>query len=180
MRRHLPTVLLLLGVVCAGAGAQEPKPDAGPKPSQLGSVTQQINETRVTLEYSRPVARGRELFGALVPWGKYWTPGANDATTMTVTTDVRVNGETLPAGTYTVWALPDPETWTIIFNRMHPVWHLGYLDVAHHDVLRVSAQPTRRTHMETLVWYFPAVEGRHAELVFHWGGTAVPLRLDVP
>src|SRR6185503_1175174 len=61
----------------------------GPRPSQLGSVTQQINQTKVTIDYSRPVARGRALFGELVPWGKIWTPGANDATTITVSTDLQ-------------------------------------------------------------------------------------------
>jgi hypothetical protein len=170
---------LASAVLAAPASAQE-KPPAGPKPSQLGSVTQQVNDTVITLEYSRPVARGRALFGQLVPWGRVWTPGANDATTITVSTDIQVNGQKLPAGTYTVWSEPKPETFTVIFNRIHPVFHLRYLEVAHNDVLRVPSTPRQGGHMETLAWYFPVVDGRRAELVFHWGTTVVPLDITVP
>jgi hypothetical protein len=152
----------------------------GPRPSQLGSVTQQINETRVTLDYSRPVARGREIFGKLVPWGQAWTPGANDATTITLSTDVKVNGETLKSGTYTVWAEPQADRWTIMFNSAHPVWHQKRDEVASKDVLRLTVAPREAAHMETLAWYFPVVDGRRGELVVHWGKVMVPLQIEVP
>jgi hypothetical protein len=152
----------------------------GPKPSQLGSVTQQIHQTKITLEYSRPVARGRELFGQLVPWSKIWTPGANDATTIALSTDAQINGQTLRAGTYTVWSEPGPDQWAIIFNSAHPVFHLRHADVASKDVLRVTAKPRGGGHMETLAWYFPIVDGRKAELVVHWGTVVVPLQIEVP
>lgn len=152
----------------------------GPRPSQLGSVTQQIHQTRVTIDYSRPVARGREIFGKLVPWGQAWTPGANDATTITLSTDVKINGETLAAGTYTVWAEPQPDRWTIMFNSAHPVWHQKRDEVASKDVLRLTITPREAAHMETLAWYFPVVDGRRAELVVHWGKVMVPLQVDVP
>ena len=102
----------------------------GPKPSQLGSVTQQVNQTTLTIRYSRPVARGRALFGELVPWGRIWTPGANDATTLTTSTEVRFNGQKLAAGTYTVWSEPQSDRWSIIFNSAHPVFHTRHADVA--------------------------------------------------
>ncbi len=169
----------LIVALAAQVSAQTGKP-AEPRPSQLGSVTQQVNETRITIEYSRPVARGRALFGELVPWGKVWTPGANDATTITVSTDVQVNGQALPAGTYTVWSEPRPDSWTIIFNKSQPVWHLRYSEVANNDVLRVTATPRSGSHMEALAWYFPAVDGRRAELAVHWGTVVVPLAIEVP
>jgi hypothetical protein len=143
-------------------------------------VTQQINETKVTLEYSRPLARGRVLFGELVPWAKIWTPGANDATTLTISTDVQVNGQPLPAGTYTVWSQPQADEWAIIFNAAHPVWHLRHHEVASKDVMRVTATPRQGQHMEALAWYFPVVDGRKAELVVHWGTTVVPVQITVP
>jgi hypothetical protein len=152
----------------------------GPRPSQLGSVTQQINQTKVTIEYSRPVARGRALFGELVPWGKIWTIGANDATTIETSTDLQVNGQKLAKGIYTVWSEPQPTQWTVIFNSAHPVWHLKHGEVADKDVLRLSTTPRQGTHMEALAWYFPVVEGRKAELVAHWGTVVVPLQLEVP
>ena len=179
MRRRIAVVVVTTLVGALGGVAALEKPGQ-PKPSQLGSVTQQINETKVTLDYSRPVARGRTLFGELVPWGKTWTPGANDATTITFSTDVLVNGQKLAAGTYSVWSEPKPDAWTIVFNKIHPVWHLRYLEVAHNDVLRVTATPRTGSHMETLAWYFPVVEGRRAELAVHWGTVVVPLQIDVP
>lgn len=176
MRNASMTMTLVLAAAVAASAQDAPKP----KPSQLGGVTQQINDTEITLEYSRPVARGRALFGELVPWGKIWTPGANDATTIVTTTEVTINGKKLAAGKYTVWSEPGAERWTLIFNAAHPVFHLRYADVASKDVLRVSATPRTATHMETLAWYFPVVEGRKAELVVHWGTVVVPLEIEVP
>src|SRR5215210_963435 len=74
-----------------------------PKPSQHGSVTQQVANTRITVDYNRPVARGRALFGALVPWGRVWCPGADTCTTIELSTNVQVNGQALAAGTYSLW-----------------------------------------------------------------------------
>ncbi len=184
MRTLLIAAVLISAVLAAAkapvSASSQGKPPEGPLPSQLGSVTQTINATKLTLDYSRPVARGRALFGQLVPWGRIWTPGANDATTITASTDIQVNGQKLPAGTYTVWSEPKPDAFAVIFNRIFPVFHLRYLDVAHNDVLRVSSTPRQGGHMETLAWYFPVVDGRRAELVFHWGTTVVPLEITVP
>jgi hypothetical protein len=146
--------------------------------SQHGSVSQQIAGTLITIEYDRPVARGRDLFGALVSWGKIWSPSANSAAVVTVSTDVRVNGEALAAGTYTLWTEPGPERWIVSFNRVHPAFHLKY--PAGEDVLRVEAVPREGAHMETLAFYFPVADDRRGELVLHWGRVVVPLRLDVP
>ena len=150
----------------------------GPKPSQLGAVTQQNNQTTVKLDYSHPVARGRQLFGHLVPWGNVWTPGANDATTISVTPGVRVNGQALAAGTYSVWSEPRRDLWTIVFNRAHPVFHLQYAAVAAQDAPRVQVKAREGLHLETLAWYFPSVDGRKAELVARWGTVVVPLQFD--
>ena len=164
-------VALAISVAGGRAAAQ------APKPSQHGSVTQRIGNTTVTVDYNRPVARGRALFGALVPWGRVWCPGADTCTTIELSTPVRVNGQSLAAGTYSLWAEPNAERWTIIFNKSNPVFHTRY--PADEDVLRVQATPRQGTHMETLAFYFPVVEGNHAELVLHWGTVVVPLLLDV-
>jgi hypothetical protein len=149
-----------------------------PRPSQHGSVSQQVAGTTITIEYNRPVARGRTLFGSLVPYGRVWCPGADSCTTIEVSTDVRVNGQALARGTYSVWAEPQPERWTMIFNSAQPVFHTRY--PADKDVLRVQAVPRQGSHMETLTFYFPVVDGNHAELVLHWGTVVVPLSIDVP
>ena len=149
-----------------------------PRPSQHGSVTQQIGNTTITIEYNRPVARGRAIFGSLVPYGRVWCPGADNCTTIQVSTDVKINGQSLARGIYSVWAEPEPDRWTMIFNSAQPVFHTRY--PADKDVLRVQVVPRQGSHMETLAFYFPVVDGTHAELALHWGTVVVPLSIDVP
>ena len=139
---------------------------------------QMVGDTKIEIRYSRPVARGRELFGALVPWGRVWNPGADTASQISVSTDVRVGGERLATGTYTLWAIPGQDGWTVIFSRAAPVWHLPYPGEAK-DALRIRVVPRRGEHMETLAFYFPVVDGVKATLHLHWGTTIVPLEIQV-
>jgi hypothetical protein len=149
-----------------------------PKPSQHGSVSQQVAGTTITIEYNRPVARGRELFGALVPYGRVWCPGADNCTTIQISTDVKINGQALAAGKYSLWAEPQPAKWTLMFNRAQPVFHTKYPQ--DQDALRVEATPREGSAMETLAFYFPLVDGKRAELVLHWGTVVVPVEIEVP
>jgi hypothetical protein len=150
------------------------------KPSQHGSVTQEVAGTTFTIEYDRPVARGRDLFGSLVPYDRVWCPGANNCTTLTITNDVTIEGKPLPKGTYTIWAKPGKDKWAIIFNKAHPTFHTQYFRVSDQDFLTVEVTPRAASHMETLAFYFAVVDARHAELVLHWGTVAVPMSIDVP
>jgi Protein of unknown function (DUF2911) len=175
--RHTVSVVALLAVPLALA-ARQSVPPANPKPSQHGEVSQRVAGTTITVVYNRPVARGRALFGALVPWGRVWCPCADDATTIAVTTDIKVDDQTLAAGTYSLWTEPQPDVWTVIFNKTAQAWHTRY--PAGQDVLRVKAVPRTGSHMETLAFYFPIVDGRKAELVLHWGTLIVPLEIQVP
>ncbi len=127
--------LVLIGLAAASGAQEKPKI----KPSQHGTVSQQINETVITVDYSRPVARGRELFGKLVPYGRIWCPGADDATTVEVSTGVTIEGKELPAGKYSLWTEPGTERWTVIFSKSASVWHTRYPDGQ--DALRVQVTP---------------------------------------
>lgn len=168
----------VLPLILAGGLAPQAPPVRGPKPSQHGTVSQRVNDTTLTIEYNRPVARGRELFGALVPYGRVWCPCADDATTLDTSTDITVNDQALAAGTYSVWTEPGPDTWTVIFSRAARAWHTRY--PRGQDALRLTVTPRSGGHMETLAFYFPIVDGRKAELVLHWGTTVVPLAIEVP
>src|SRR5258708_267002 len=94
--------------------------------SQHGTVSQQVAGTTITVDYNRPVARGRDLFGALVPYDRVWCPGADDCTTITLSTDITIEGHALKGGTYTLWAKPGATKWTMIVNRAHPGVHTRY------------------------------------------------------
>ena len=168
---------LYAGVLLLAALGQQPP---AIKASQHGTVTQQVGATTITIDYNRPVARGRDLFGALVPYDRVWCPGADECTTIAVSTDITIEGKTLPAGTYTLWAKPGETKWSMIVNRAHPTFHTRYQSVADQDLLTLEVTPRAGPHMETLAFYFPVVNAKHAELVFHWGTVVVPLAIDVP
>ncbi len=146
--------------------------------SQRGTVSQTVDRTIITIVYDRPVARGRELFGGLVPWGKMWNPGANDATTIEFSGDVLVANQPLESGRYSLWAIPNPAEWTLIFSIRADVWHTRYPGESR-DALRVTLKPIAGSHIETMAYYFPVVGPDSTTLRFHWGTTIVeiPIRL---
>lgn len=148
---------------------------AEPRKSQAATVSQAVGATTITVKYIRPVARGRELFGGIVRWDREWTPGADSAALITVTNAVVINGATLEAGTYSMWAKPGPDKWIMIFSSAGPVFHIPYPG---REVLRVEAVPRVGTHMEAMAFYFPVVDGRKAELVLHWGTVVVPFVIE--
>jgi hypothetical protein len=147
--------------------------------SQAAVVSQRIANTDVTITYSRPVARGRALFGALVPYNEVWNPGADQATAIAFTRDVQINDARLAAGKYSLWAIPRPDSWTMIFSKAADVYHTPYPGEAD-DALRLDVRPEQGPHMEALTFYFPVVEGKDATLRLHWGEVMVPLSIRVP
>jgi hypothetical protein len=169
------TIRLLL-LPAAGLLSIAGPADAQPgRRSQLASVGQTVNTARIDIVYRRPVARERELFGQLVPWGRVWSPSADSAAIFTVSAPIEVAGEKLAAGTYSVWAIPEKEEWTIIFNSTARAFHLTHSSGS--DVLRVKAVPVESDHMETLAFYFPMVDADSAYLRLQWGKTVVPLTI---
>ena len=89
-----------------------------PFASQAAEVKQRIAVTDITIKYHRPLVNGRKIWGALVPYGQVWRAGANENTTIEVSTPVAVEGKPLPAGTYGLHMIPNPDKWTVIFSKM--------------------------------------------------------------
>ena len=148
--------------------------------SQRGSVTQNVAFTTIAVSYGRPVARGRALFGALVPWDSVWHPGADSATRVTFSRDVLVEGKPLHSGEYSLWLIPrEREPWTVIFSRAAHVFHKPYPG-ARFEVLRVDVTPEQASQMESFAIYFPSVLRDEAVMQLHWGTTAVPIRIKAP
>jgi hypothetical protein len=148
--------------------------------SQRGSVTQNIAFTTIAASYGRPVARGRALFGSLVPWDSVWHPGADSATRVTFSQDVLVEGKPLRSGEYSLWLIPrERAPWTVIFSRAAHVFHKPYPG-ARSDVLRVDVTPEQASNMESFAIYFPSVLRDEAVMRLHWGTTAIPLHIKAP
>ena len=165
----------LVTVVCATGPAH-----AQAIASPFATVSQKVDSTTITVEYYRPSARGRTLFGKLVRWGTVWTPGANWATTLDVDRDVRIEGQSLPRGKYSVWMIPamKPDPWTVILNRSARRFHVVRPDPKD-EALRFRITPDSASHVELLTFSFPVVSRSGATLAFQWGGTVVPIRLEV-
>lgn len=147
-----------------------------PRRSQRAELMQMLGETEIRAMYIRPVARGRQLFGALVPYGRVWTPSADSAMRISFSRDVEIEGHTLKAGSYAVWAIPDSAEWTMIFNKTASAFHLTYHESE--DALRVTVKIDSLPHVETLTLGFPVVDGRKAVMQIQWGPTAVKLNLE--
>lgn len=148
--------------------------------SPFATVSQKVDSTTITVEYYRPSARGRTLFGKLVPWGRVWTPGANWATTFDVDRDIRIGGQLLSRGKYSVWMIPamKPDAWTVILNRSARRFHVVRPE-AKDDALRFRVAADSGPHLELLTFSFPVVTRSGATLAFQWGGTVVPIRLEI-
>jgi len=102
------------------------------RPSPPGTAELTLNGKKITIDYSRPkirdprTGRPRKLMGGLVPHGKVWRTGANEATTLKTETDLRLAGATVPAGAYTLFTIPEPDKWTLIISKQTGEWGIPY------------------------------------------------------
>jgi hypothetical protein len=159
----------MLGAVALVASACHREP----RKSQPAYVVQNLGSTTIAIRYNRPSARGRVLFGGIVPYGAEWCPGADEATTFATSRRITFAGQSLAAGTYSVWAIPGADNWTVILSRKARVFHIPY--PAGHDALRVTIAPTTGPFEETLAFELPVAESDHAILALHWGTTVISI-----
>lgn len=148
--------------------------------SQSATVSQWIADAHFEIALDRPVARDREIWGALVPWNEVWTPSANLALQLRVNRGVLLAGQSLPAGAYSVWLEPkESGAWRLLVHRELEVAH----NVVPSDgwVLEAAIEPRRDAdHMEALAAYFSDADYREGALDLHWGTTALRIPIEVP
>ena len=172
MARTVVAAALASWVALPYAGAQG-------RLSEKALVSQTVGSTTITIEYYRPVARGRaDLIPGVVRWGQWWTPGANWATTIEVDRDVRVGGQLLPKGKYSLWTMPRPDAWTVDFHRSARRFHLSHPDSTDRQV-SVTVHPDSAPRTDVLTFDFPDVATGATTLRFRWGRVAVPLHLTM-
>ena len=133
---------LLLAPMLAGAQSQLLHL---PLKSQRAEVSQTIGITDITIVYHRPLVGGRVIWDSLVPYGKVWRTGANEATTLVTPVDLIIGGNTVPAGSYTIFTMPNKDKWTLIISKKTGEWGTDYPgqtnDLARVD-MKVSALPS--------------------------------------
>lgn len=135
--------------------------------------------TEVSVVYSRPYKKGREIFGGLVPFGKVWRTGANEATTFTTNKDLIIGGKTLPAGKYTLWTIPEKDHWTIIFNSKMYGWGVDFNTEASREADGdvAQAQVPVEVLAESLEQFTISFDEANTTMVLAWDKTKVSVSL---
>ncbi|MEO5589349.1 MAG: DUF2911 domain-containing protein [Gemmatimonadaceae bacterium] len=149
--------------------------------SEQSLVSQTIDGTKITVEYSRPRARGRAtLFGTkAVHWGETWTPGANWATTLELNRDIRLNGQAVPKGKYSVWmVVKESGAWTVVLDTLSHRFHMNPPDSSL-ALIRIPAIPQTIPFTEVLTWSMPELRVNGATLAMDWERIRIPLKIDV-
>ena len=149
--------------------------------SELGTMTQVIDGTKISLTFSRPRTRGRaKLFGTpAAHWGETWTPGANWATLLEVSKDVTLNGRTVPKGKYSVWmVLRETGDWTTVLD---PNWHLFHMEPPDSlaTQIRISTPVSQAPFVDVLTWSMPELSASGGTLAMQWGTTRASLKVSV-
>ncbi|MDW5288439.1 DUF2911 domain-containing protein [Formosa sp. PL04] len=152
-----------------------------PQPSPLSKMEQTVGLTNVTLEYSRPSMRGREVFGNLVPYGKMWRTGANANTKISFSDAIIIDGKTLKAGTYAIYTIPNETSWDVIFytdsenSGLPKTWDDS--KVALKAQAQVYPMPV---DIETFTMTFDDLTNDSAVLGMLWGQVYAGVKFEVP
>jgi opacity protein-like surface antigen len=169
MRSLILALTLVLGL-SAGVSAQKA---VEPKPSPMALAKASLEGTYVSITYSQPHKKDRVVFGELVPFGKVWRFGANEGTQFTTTGDLMIADKHLKAGTYTVFCVPEKDSWTLHFNTVLGQWGAYQYD-ASKDVLKVSVKTAATTETwEAFTLKFDKPEGKSTKLNAMWEGTMI-------
>lgn len=170
--------LVLIFFILFGATYAFSQEAIKPRPSPAAIVTMKYEDTYVKITYSQPHKRGRQVFGSLVPFGQIWRTGANEATEITTTGNLLIKDKILPAGTYSIFTIPEQNSWTIIISAQVGLWGAyNYNDKF--DVLRLDV-PTSKTP-GNVIWEPFTIEfeqkNDEADLIMQWDQTRVSVPL---
>lgn len=176
MKKYLLRLLFLLFILASvNQGVAQVKL---PQPSPEANIKQTIGLTDISIRYHAPGVKGRKIFGGLVPYGKLWRAGANEATLITFTDELFLNHERVPAGTYSFFILPESDSvWNIVLNRDTTLWGLeGYDELQDVAYLRVS--PKKVAFHETMQFSFSDIGANTGNLNLTWENSQVTVRIE--
>jgi Protein of unknown function (DUF2911) len=149
-----------------------------PRDSQHAEITQKIGITNITINYHRPLVKGRKVFGTLEPYGKVWRAGANENTTIEFSDPVTVEGKSLPAGTYGLHMIPGEGDWTVVFSKTSTAWGSFSYDQKD-DALRVTVKSQPAEFHEALTYDFDDPKPDSTVVTMRWDKVAVPFKVEV-
>ncbi|TDQ18790.1 DUF2911 family protein [Algoriphagus boseongensis] len=149
-----------------------------PQASPSAKISQRVGLTDVTVDYSRPSAKGRKIFGELVPYGQVWRTGANSATTLSFSTDVTIGGKLVPAGSYALYTIPGKSDWTIVLSKNTQLWGaIGYNDKDDFHRFTVSSGKASKK-FETFEISFNNITDNSSDLSLSWENTRVEFTIS--
>jgi hypothetical protein len=144
----------------------------------MATVSQVVGVTKIEIVYSRPAVRGRQIWGELVPYNEVWRTGANEATTISFSHNVRVDGHELAAGRYSLFTVPTDSEWSVIFNREPDQW--GAFDYKKSDtVLKIKVKPRFAEHQERFQIDFPEVGTDTLLVNLSWENIALAFTVQI-
>jgi hypothetical protein len=149
-----------------------------PRQSQHALVTQRIGITDITVNYHRPLANGRQIWGKVVPYGNVWRAGANENTTISFSDPVTVQGQALDKGTYGLHMIPGETQWTVIFSKNATSWG-SFTYKQEEDALRVNVKPQTAEAHDALAYDFDDVKADSTVVTMRWEKVAVPFKVEV-
>jgi Protein of unknown function (DUF2911) len=177
--KKLCLILATLGLaLVSGLRAQTPN-IIFPAASPACTLQQRVGLTDIEVAYSRPGVKGRVIFGGIVPYGMVWRTGANQATTIAFSTPVKLEGNDIPAGTYSLFTIPGENEWTIIINKDANQWGaFQYNEKV--DLVRFKVKPVKLAEsIESFTIEFNRIRDESAVLNLVWDRTVVPIHLQV-
>lgn len=166
--------MVLVFILSLGSFGQQIKT---PRPSPDATVTQFVGVTEVKIDYSSPGVKGRKIWGELVPFGEIWRTGANEATTITFSDPLKINGTDLPAGTYGIHTIPGESEWEFIFSKDTKIDGSSNFD-KEKEVLRIKAKPEEHHFMERMTFLFTDVTDNSASVNLLWDKLKVSFNIE--
>ena len=154
-----------------------------PTLSPFSEISQEIGLTKISLKYSRPSAKGRKVFGNLVPYNTIWRTGANASTKITFTESAKIGGQTILPGTYAIYTIPSEDLWTIIIHSNTTLRSIaGDAYKSADDIFRFEVKPIKTTnYVESFTMQFATLTSDSLELQLVWENTliSIPMKLEV-
>lgn len=161
-RFTLVSLMIVVLVMALTLPAIAQRGDDANRKSKNGKVEGTIDGVKVTVEYGRPKVNARKILGGLVPFDKVWRTGANEATNITFSKDVAVEGKKVPAGTYALFTIPMKDKWTVLINKVAKQWGSSKYDKAN-DVAGVDVKPGKGALVEEMTF---KIDGNNVVLLW--------------
>jgi hypothetical protein len=178
MKWYYSAVFLLITLILFTGLSQAQNKKKDLRISPKAAVIQTVGFTEVRIDYSRPGVKKREIWGKLVPYDAVWRAGANEATKITFSTDVTIEGKKLKKGSYSLFAIPGKNDWIIIFNKVADQWGAFEYNESE-DALRVKVKTEKAIWQEWLSYTINKASDTSAVIRLEWEKIKVPFKVEV-